>query len=381
MLHIHHEESDQTPTKAYADACWAENPRLSPDWWRELLGQTLGKIALDWRKTIANTSCLSSGCNLVLATPQTWPQVLLHLTPAVVSVLVTDNLAQVTQPFPTWLVYQGEERNALTQLETWVKEGQLEAYGIVLGSKPLHLWLEAAAYAAQTVWGRKKRPALKIVLASMDLLDRALLHDLTTFHKDEPVSALELAARLSLAVIVTPSVLPQEKEPSTEVLQTLTQAAQAEHALHEHLEGWPTLQNQQLFSLLAPLSLGQAPWPTPQHWQGWKIHLWPQLQTQWQSLDNSQNTILITGYLRALQSLLPYGEELSATAAQPLLTHILNTLAPRLPHAWQLQEPLAQNLALLTSIPGIGVVAVAQAFNPSPLQQLGGISDIAPLLM
>lgn len=393
MLHIHHTEDPdgadpRSPSKLYADTCWATNPRLSPDWWREALGHTVGKLALDWRTHITQPEHLLTGCNLVLASDTTWPAVAaaLNRTPAAdayVTILITPDPHRLPPPHPRLLVWNAPDTTpehrltTLIHLENKVKNGDIEAYGIVPGNHPLHLWLEEAAESAQTVYQRRKRPALRLLVAPFDLLDLTLLTHENTTHKSEPVSTLELAARLGLAVIALAPSLPQEAE-IPESIQVLTSAAEAENTLNHTLGGWPQIHGQPLFSLLAHLAHGQTPWPTPHHWHNWLTHVWPTLQTHWHSLPPSP---AITTYLAALTNLLPHGSVLALASAQPHLYKVLEDLHPRFPAPYQSQSPLTQALALLSSIPGLTAVAPGVPFNPNPLQQFPNLPDVGALLL
>lgn len=398
MLHIHHAEDDsRSPSKIYADACWAANPRLSPTWWSEALGHTVGKLALDWRTRVHQPHYLATGCNLVLASPQTWPQTCTELAAApapqsFVTILVTPHPGVPNAlPSPHFLVWQPQSgpdasQSELQALEGLVKSGEIEAYGLQLADSiahPLHLWLDAAAEAANTVYGRRKRPALRLLMAGLDLLDLTLLTAPVTQHKTESVSTLELAARLALPVIITTSLLPDEAAatPPAAALQVLTDVAQAENALNQALGGWPQQNGQQLFSVLAHLAQGQAPWPTPALWHAWQAHLWPQLQTQWNTLANPASRSLISHYLLTLGAVQPYGEVLAVAAAQPLLLHFLAGIASRLPQSWQGADSLALATGLLASMPGVTSLALATSFNPAPLQQLGTLPDLGKLLL
>lgn len=389
MLQIHHAEDGPTPTKAYADACWQANPRLSPDWWREAHGYTLGRMALDWRNDIHQTAHLATGSNLILTSPATHAQALATVAAtlpnpaAAVTCLVTPGLP--AQPGATYVLWQPttnpeDAQLQLTHLENLARSGAIEAYGLSLATLPqpaLGAWLEAATSAAEAAWGRKKRPALRLLHLPLCLTNLTALTEPTETHKDEPVSLLELAARLGLTVIASPQVWPEAAQPPLEALQALTAAAHAEHALNTALGGWPHAEDQPLFSLLAHLSAGQAPWPTPRHWHNWNVHLRPQLEDVWHNLYPDESR----AYLAALHALLPYGETLARAAAQPLFAHLLATLQPRLPQPWQALLAPEAALAMLTSIPGVTSVAVAAPCHAAVLRTVPNIPDIGAVLL
>ena len=391
MLQIHHAEEDteaRSPSKQYADACWESDPRISPDWWREALGHTVGKLALDWRTAVKQPEHLLTGCNLVLSSPRTLAAVnaALGSTPqphAYVNVLITSNPAALAAPWPHLLVWQPsdptpEQRlHTLIHLENMVKSGQIEAYGIVPDAHPLHLWLEDAANAAHSVYARRKRPGLRLLVAPLDLLDLSLLTHENTEHKSEPVSPLEFAARLGLAVIALAPSIPTEIDISR-AIQSLTSAAEAEHTLNQSLGGWPQIQGRQLFNLLSHLGQGHTPWPTSHQWHNWHSHLWPELKTYWHQLPCNP---AIATYLAALENLLPHGPALALSSAQPLLEEALQTLSPRFPQSWQAQTPAVRNLGMLASIPGVTAVASVGIFDPKPLQHLPNLPDVGALLL
>lgn len=395
MLHIHHDDDAQHPSKAYADACWAANLSLSPDWWREALGYTVGKLALDWRTAISQPEHLATGSNLILVSVATWPEVsaLLAATPsphAYMVVLITSTLDALPANLPAFVIWQPtsptpeNRQQALVQLEDLAKTGQIEAYGISMPdpvTHPLHLWLEDAAIAANTVWARRKRPALRLIHGNLDLLDLSLLTEPATLHKTETVSTLELAARLSLTLLITASALPLEAAPTTEALDHLTQIATIEHEINQRLNGWPSINGQPLFSVLSHLAQGLTPWPNLVIWQSWQAHVWPQLQTQWGELSKQGNTLLIKEYLQILQAFLPYGPSLAAAASAPLAAEIIQKLAPHFPSIWKDTGPATQTYALLTSIPAVTAICLANPFNPQPLHQRPNLADVGAILL
>lgn len=389
MLQIHHAETDTSPSKTYADTCWQTNPRLSPDWWREALGHTVGRLALDWRTHIHQPHHLASGSNLILTSPATHAQALhviadvLPNPAAAVTCLVTPALP--SQPQATFVLWQpslspDDALPHLTQLETLVRSGTIEAYGLSVATLPqpsLGAWLQAAATAAEAAWGRKKRPALRLLHLPLCLTNLAALTEITESNKDEPVSTLELAARLGLVVIASPQVWPDDAQPPLAALQALTAAAQAEHALNQALGGWPHAEDQPVFNILAHLSKGQAPWSTPARWHNWLTHLYPSLVSLWsgQYPDQSQ------AYLAALHTLLPFGEALARSAAQPYWQHILATLVPRLAPQWQALPPAGAALAILSSVPAVTSLALASPYDAATLRTLPNIADIGAILL
>jgi len=402
MLRIEHTDTladtatddPRAPTKRYADALWQTHPRVSPDWWREALGHTVGKLALDWRTHIGSPPALAEGCNLVVASPATWTQTCAHLQgqplpEGFTTVLMVPDatLPQTVPSFAVWspasLPDVTTRHHVLERLEQAVQQGRIEAYGVHLsagGSLPLHQWLEEAATAAATVWSRKKRPALRWVVVEQDLLNLSHVIHASTRHRDEAVSTLELASRLGLAVLVLPLVLPAPAEPLQAALEALVQVAQTESALNEDLGGWPHAGDQPLFSVLASLGQGYTPWPTPYVWHAWRAQVWPHVQATWQALATDRNDPLMKAYLAAWEALLSHGENLSIAAAQPVLTQVVSSLTPQLPDMWQAADPTMQSLAVLTSLPAVTAVAVAQVPPLALLRDVPGLPDVARVL-
>ncbi|RYG60633.1 MAG: hypothetical protein EON60_06505 [Alphaproteobacteria bacterium] len=390
MLQIHHAAEGPTPSKAYADACWQANPRISPDWWREAQGYTVGRIAHDWRSRVPAAPNLTIGSNLILAALATLQQALqarvaLATPQAAPIVLVTPDVHAPAEGASVILfnpqhVPPADAHASLVHLEQQARSGTIDIYGLSFDTLPqpsLNAWLDAAALAAEEVWGRKKRPALRMLHLPLCLTNLAALTVQQEVHKAEPVSVMELAARLGFAVIATPQVLPGNADPSSAALATLTAAAHAEHALNQTLGGWPQAEGQQLFSLLAHLAAGLAPWPTPQHWYNWQAQVLPHLVQVWQALYPTESA----AYLQALQALRPFGESLAAAAAQPILDQVLEVLTPRLNQPWQGFAPTERMLAILASIPAVTTVAVPGACDINTLQAVADIPDIGAVLL
>jgi hypothetical protein len=370
--------SVMAPSRAYAEAAWAANPALAPNWWRENLGETHSKFAYDGRMIAAAPRVLGQGVNLLLATPATRPA---QLPAGVVVVLATANTQAVADYLLLPLMGLDEPAliAAFQELESRVAHGTLQAYGVVaddLGTPtpgwPLHRLLGLAATAAESTWGRKKRPSLRIVLAPLDMLEWGLLFTSNTQHKTEAVSALELAARLSLMVLVQPHAVP-ETVADTAALQALTKVAEAEVALHHTLQGqWPHVAGQPVFSVLKLLESGQPPWPTPAVAQQWQQIIWPSLQAALHALPAA------TPLQAAWSELYPYVREIAHAAAAPLVQRALQQLP--WPAPWAELPPTLQQLALLASVPGVGAVVVPPNTDLASLHALPDLPDIGALL-
>ncbi len=402
MLRIEHTDTPsstsspdpRSPSKLYADRLWQAHPRVSPDWWREALGHTVGKLALDWRHAVTSPTPLAEGCNLVVASPATWTETCTHLASqpspeGYVSLLILPD-ATLPETAPSFAIWGPENlpdattrQYVLVGLETAVQQGRIEAYGVHLsagGSLPLHQWLEEATTAATTVWGRKKRAALRWVGVEQDLLNLSHVTHPTTRHREEEVSTLELASRLGLAVLVLPQVLPAAAEPSQAALEALVEVAQTESELNQALNGWPHTQGQPLFSVLASLGQGYTPWPTPYVWQAWRTQVWPQVEATWRTLAAQRDDALMAAYLTALERLLPHGEALSHAAAQPVLAHIVASLRPQVPQVWQNEADTTLILGVLTALPAVTAVAVTTMSALAPLRDAPGLPDVAHVL-
>lgn len=372
---------DISATQAYAQQCWQDNPSIIPSWWRGFVGNTVGKQALDCRHGLPNPHHLATGHNLLLTSPATHTAVQSMLgqtsNPQVyVTVLITPAPAAHLKHSPHVMVWEiitppepEEIAATLAALEEAVSKGALQAYGILdpfLGEPtpryPLHEWLSQASSAAQSIYGRRKRPALEVVITELDLLNLSTLTTANTLHKEQSISPLELAARLNLAMIALPLAMPADVPPAGQALQALTTLAKAEASISP----WPTHQGLPLFSALAALKQGQSPWPTPHHWQSFARSLLPL---------HRQSFASYPAYLQALENLLPYGEPLSQAAVQPILASFLKVLANRLSPPWATLPPTALAEVFISSLPGVTALASISPENTQILQKYGDFPD------
>lgn len=401
MLTIQHAEPGASSTKAYADACWRNNPAIPADYWRELLGETTGKLALDWRAAVGAEDLLAKGVNLVLTTPETQAAAHARLAQALpagagLTVCFTATPETLPDPAPAYLVWQAEQtptpeqaNAALAALEGFAKADAIAAYGIADPGQsetqpavPLHQWLAWAEAAAQAVHGRRKRPALQLLAVEMDLLNLTPLTHPTAQHKKEQVSALEFAARLGWAVIALPQALPTGAAPPPEAVEAFTRTAQHEHQLNQQLGGWPMVEGKPLFNVLQHLGQGATPWPTPHHWQAWRRHVWPQIHAHWQQIQSGLPDALcqaVVNYCRQLESLHRHGHALANATAYHPQEKILAELVPHFPVEWRMARPAAQVAGLLAAIPGITAVALAPAHAPAVLAELQTRKDFPDL--
>lgn len=408
MLHIHHAENEAPhPAKAYADAAWAANPAISPAWWRELLGLTVSKIALDARHHLPPAEHLTAGVNLILTSPATHAAVARLITGtglppgAVTTVCLTATPILLPQPHPTLLIWQVQGNPPacvlaahLQTLERHVQNGHILAYGLAEPTLstpspriPLHQWQSHAQAAAAAVYGRRKRPGLRLLLTGLDFLNLNALTLPTAEHTGERVSVMEFAARLGWGILATAPVLaPSQAEPEPDLtpVTELTAVAEQEDALNHALGGWPQVGGQPLFSVLAALAAGQSPWPTPHHAALWSRLLLPTLIRQWRALPHiAAHRRAVAAYCRALAALRRSAAALGRLAATPLNAAVLQGFAPNLPpHFAANPASFTTNVGLLASIPGLSALIVPHLTQPelSTLLTLPDHPDIGHFL-
>lgn len=234
----------QDPTKAYADALWRENPKLSPNAWRLVAGRTVGKIA----GRVASPFCdvqaphiaasMNSGINLWFisitdfAAQKTFTEALnsTEIPREAITLVYDYPLAAAHQleveldllPPPDGISFTSHEAltaetltAAFTTAETAIKNGKLRFYGITHAglaapeNAPHRLNLatviSAANAGATAAYGRRKRSMLRTLNAPLNLLELgALRHKTHTAEElggtQTQTSLLELAARTNLTL-------------------------------------------------------------------------------------------------------------------------------------------------------------------------------------
>jgi hypothetical protein len=372
---------DASPTKAHIDACWAARPRLNPQAFRETLGFTAGKLWLDLRAALPGGGTLLTawrhGLNGWLLSPATLTQLTLPAALARETLVLAFESADAAAPAqPVEIFFTAQPRPDFTALEHLARAGLTLYYGLATAAPPpLSLYSEQAEAAAARVWGRRKRPGLRALLAPLNPADTALLHHPTSTHQGEAVSAAEYAARLGWLLLAdrtntltTPDglipLLPQPDPAALPpALRALAQAAAAEQALHHALQGWPAVDGRPLFSLLAPLGRGRPPFASPAAAAAWAGHLLPDLHTRWQTLATPATAPQVQGYLAALAVLAPHASLLGQMGAATTTDRLCAALPPSLqPPAAVLPAPHFSHLA--ASLPGLaGVMVPPQNLN------------------
>lgn len=254
-------------TKTFADTIWQANPHISPDSWRILDGKTVSKMCfgtLGFSNATQGEQALlnayNAGCNLFECAAsfshgedtRSFAQIFTHLMEEEnlqrdMCVLISKIPAAPLEIFqetlnahikdlngltpdyiliqePELLTLQGfnlEDKNKILQnLMTWLEkesaEGRTQGYGLssqTFGSNmddPTHTSLAdihtLARDAAQEAWGRKKRPAFKLISAPLNLIETELFTSKSTWEVNKngektTCSTLDLACRMGLGVI------------------------------------------------------------------------------------------------------------------------------------------------------------------------------------
>ena len=218
-------------TKDYADACWQQSPTLSPETWRLWEGLTLNKL---WLPIHHQTplgllgEAYNTGANVWATLPGGRDVVAQYFTqhPAhrlnVVLIDIQDAATWAPPPYvmdialptlPETVTDAATLTPLLEKLETHVRHGHSHAYGLAaeqFADSPLleHLW-PVAQTAAQTVWGRRRRPFWRMVGLPLNLLELKALH---TPQPDMP--PLEWASKRHLGVVsLRPTLIKQPNGP------------------------------------------------------------------------------------------------------------------------------------------------------------------------
>ena len=377
MLKIIEAQPSSNPSRAWVEAAWRENPAISPSWWRENLGFTHSKFMCDARD--AADIMLPEGLNVVLTRGQalSLPEGIVQV--AVVSAATQPCAADVVLWQPSVAADDATCIEAFTALEQRVRKGELVAYGLdepLLGHigqlRPLHAWLALAEQAAEAVWGRKKRPALRVLYTRVDALATAPLLWPSSLLKGQTVPLLEHAVHLGLWVLALPCS-GQGGEAPHHALAALAQVAEAEVALHAELQGqWPHVAGQPVFMVLPTLQQGQAPWRHPVHAVQWQRSAWPALQNAMKNLEGEAAQIWRENW----QVLHPLVPDLANSAAAQALPWLMRARQQHLPQPFWGLEMDAQHLMLCAAMPGVGGVVVAEAVDTRPMLGVADCPDI-----
>lgn len=177
-------------------------------------------------------------------------------------------------------LYYSRIEKAFVFLEEKVKEGIIGCYGISSNTfgvekeqgdhTDLALVFKAAGNAATKAWGRKKRPAFRCVELPFNLFELGPLKTANTTAQiidgEEEVSTLELASRMNLSVLanrplnafpfsggiyrLSSGYCSDENEVPT-FEKALEDIKKTEDVLNKLLNGWPSIDEQPIFSFTA----------------------------------------------------------------------------------------------------------------------------------
>lgn len=177
-------------------------------------------------------------------------------------------------------LYYGRIEKAFEFLEKMVQEGKIAFYGVSSNTfgverqqgdhTNLTRVFEAAQSAAQKAWGRKKRPMFRMIELPINIMELGALKNVnTTAHivdGTEEVSTLELASRMNLAVLANRplNAFPmsggifrlsdsynREESDLPELDLIFDEIKATETALNKVLNGWPSVDEQSMFSFTA----------------------------------------------------------------------------------------------------------------------------------
>jgi hypothetical protein len=384
MTKVSFTDNHAEPTKGYADARWHANPRLSPSSWRASQGFTVGKVAFDGRQSLEGlAAAMEVGCNLVVAGRMTLKDAAAMAERPAMLVAGFGAMDDYLEGADAWLWPVGPTTavaEGFVTLERKVKDGELAFYGIALadGAADLGAWLERAGAAAEQVWGRKKRSALRLVMVPVNPLEMAAVHAGASTHKGESVSVLELAARLDLMVIADHAlawagvdVRAVAADPTLAALDALARLGRAERAVAEKLGGWPAAQGVPVFGVLPALAAGQAPWPHSAAWTHWMGHVWPGVDAAWRAVPQTPE---VEAYRAAWQVLLPHGAMLAAVAGARLAETLRGQFGEAVPRAWRKLSFRAQAWGAISSLPGVTAV-LAELSHSDALPDLRAVME------
>jgi aryl-alcohol dehydrogenase-like predicted oxidoreductase len=165
--------------------------------------------------------------------------------------------------------------DAFTYLEGLVKEGTIGCYGLSANTfvvpkdqadfVDLARVFKASQDAAQEAWGRKKRPNFRVIEMPINLMELGAVHTKNTtaltFDGSEEVTTLELASRMKLAVLANRPLNAFPVEGGTfrlaaatgevnqeKAIKALADIQGTEQALNKILNGWPSVNEQPVFS-------------------------------------------------------------------------------------------------------------------------------------
>lgn len=367
-------------TKAYADGCWRENPRISPDSWRLSHGWTVGKLWADGRDGVLPevAEAWAAGMNGVLVTPESWPQwrdVLARFgRESVVTGCVAAAVDEVPEgvDFALWRWEARDDaawRSGFAGLEFLVQQGRLAGYGVALGENIFDisgLW-PAAQAAAAGVWGRRKRPAWRMLSLPLGIGARAWLEDPVCALPEGGVSGLEWAARQDFLVlaegadaVLTPAGDRVEENAVAvdvaRVMGLMVVATEAEVALMQALRGWLQRGGVAVFSLMGHIQAGMPLWPGVGSHRRWREAVWPDLAALWRQVAGQRPELagLIGNYMQELEALNAHGAAVAGVGAVQWRERLVAGLRERT--GWQ-HMPVTQLAAgVVAGIPAVTAV-------------------------
>lgn len=177
-------------------------------------------------------------------------------------------------------LYYSRIEKAFVFLEKMVMEGKISFYGVSSNTfgvekeqgdhTNLAKVFEAAQRAASKAWGRKKRNSLRCIEMPINILELGPLKTQNTtaqiFDGTEEVTTLELASRMNLSVLANRPLnafpisggifrlsdrFNSEEKKLLEVDNIFEELKHTESALNKILNGWPSVDEQSLFSFTA----------------------------------------------------------------------------------------------------------------------------------
>jgi hypothetical protein len=378
MVLVNFSEQNMHPTQAFADLAWRANPKLSPSAYRNVLGLTVSKVAVDCSKPAADIAAdIQAGLNMLVLQPADAPRVAkaLKLWGGDRAGLVL-GLAMDVWDEPvfhkTIKDFDGLETVWLPKLnlaaamvlEQAIKEGQLLTYG-VRGTAHLPTALSLAEDAAKQVWGRVKRSGLRALMVPIGIGNMDAVLEPCITHKTEQVSAVEYAARMGWLVVAnhvryvffsqqTLDAAAKPIKPARQAMALMHRLAEAEQAAQKK---WPHRGGSPVFAITPFLLEGELPWPHLPAANLWRTQIWPQLQ---------KDLAVHPDVLQAWQKLLPYIDTIAAVQAAKDTADLQISLCVNI-KGWSDASALSILAGMVGSVPGVASVWETALSTPEAL--------------